>query len=297
MEDGPAISISQEAHGVVDTGADSFSVDTTPAPVEGKAEEKAEEKPEEKPTEELAEKPTEESEEKPVIDEEELPKGVKKKLAIYTRKRRDAERETATFRAQNKELHARLEAMEHPKPELGEEPQINTFDTEEEYLEAVGEWRADKKVAERDKAQQAKQDEENREEQEAASQARKEALMASLRKGADKYDDFEDVMDDLNVTWDMVNILESLPNVSDVAYMLGNDPDMVGKLAEMPFLAAAYKMKEMSDNLLKKKTTKAPDPVTPVSTTGGLMKSLESMGQAEYNKVMNTRDKERRGLI
>ena len=318
----PAESTSQEFRGIVDTGEESFAVDgisevaetkgdETPAenekpgkepPIEEKPEEKAGKKPEEKAEEKSEEEVEEKSEKKPEEklptepSDEDIPAGVKKRLATITRKRREAERASATLQTQNQELLFRIEALEHPGEKSGKEPQIDEYETEEEYLEAVSDYKADQKIAEREAEAKIKAEGEIREGQEAEAQARQGALMERLQKGVEKYDDFEDVIEDLNITGDMINILESFPNIPDVVYALGNDPEIVAKLVEMPFLQAAYVMKEISDGLTKKKNTKATDAIKPVSTSGGAIKSLEKMSQAEYNAARDKQDAERKGM-
>ena len=296
----PLESVSQEIAGVIDTGEESFSVDSTPAPVQGKTEESEEKPGEEKPAQETAPALEEGGEKEELAAEElpaeELPKGVKKRLATVTRKRHEAERETMVVRAENRELLTRLKKLEHPGTEPGQEPQIDDFDTEEEYLEAVSEHKADLKVAERDAVQREEWEKEAQGKQEEDAQVRQDNFQAKLKEGIEKHEDFEEVIEDLNITGDMIHILESLPNISDVVYELGNNPKAVADLVEMPFLQAAYRMKAISDGLAKKKTTKAPAPIVPVSTTGGLMKGLENMSQAEYNLYMDKRDKERKGM-
>lgn len=296
-EQQPAESVSQEIAGVVDTGAESFTVDKTPTPVEGKTGDlPAEEKPGKEPGETPGETPAEERPEETPAGEEELPKGIKKRLATITRKRYDAERETAVLRAQNEELLSRINAPEHPGAKTNEEPLIDDFDTEEEYFEAVSEFRADQKIAQRDADQEAAQAEKIREGQEAEASARQEVFRDKLQEGVERYGDFEEVVSDLNITGDMINILESFSNIPEVVYELGTKPELVKELIGMPFLDAAYKMKGISDGLKGKKTTKAPDPINPVSTTGGAIKSLEQMPQAEYNAYRDKQDAERRGM-
>ena len=106
---------------------------------------------------------------------------------------------------------------------------------------------------------------------------------------------FEEVIEDLNITGDMINILESLPNIPEVVYELGKNQEAVSDLVEMPFLQAAYRMKTISDELIKKKATKAPAPINPVTSSGGAIKSLEKMSMSEYSAYMDKRDKERKG--
>lgn len=321
----PKESASQELRGVVDPGSESFAVNgigeiaeietkeneppakeekpageketTTPASEEGGKKE-AEEKEAGEVKEGEEKEVKEESKEKPPAEssEEDVPAGVKKRLATVTRKRRDAERVAATLQTQNQELLSRIETLEHPESKTGEEPQIDEYETEEEYLEAVSDYKADQKIAERDEAAQVEQEEKDREGQEAAAEERQTAFKAELEKGIKKFDDFEEVIEDLNITGDMIQILETLPNIPEMVYALGNDSDKVAELVDMPFLQAAYVMKEISDGLTKKKSTKAPAPIKPVSTTGGAIKGLESMSQKEYNAVRDKQDQERRGM-
>ena len=320
----PKKSASQELRGVVDPGSESFAVDgiseiaeietkedKTPAKEEKPAGEKETTAPaseeggkkeaEGKEAGEIKEgekKEVKEDEEKPPAEpsEEDVPAGVKKRLATVTRKRRDAERTAATLQTQNQELLSRIEALEHPESKTGKEPQIDEYETEEEYLEAVSDYKADQKIAERDEAAQVEQEEKDREGQEAAAEERQTAFKAELEKGIKKFDDFEEVIEDLNITGDMIQILETLPNIPEMVYALGNDSDKVAELVDMPFLQAAYVMKEISNELTKKKSTKAPAPIKPVSTSGGAIKSLESMSQAEYNKYRDKQDQEKRGM-
>jgi len=165
----PKESASQELRGVVDPGSESFAVDgiseiaeietkedKTPAKEEKPAGEKeaaapvseegGEKEADEKKAWEVKEdeegekkKTEEEPKEKPPAEssDEDIPAGVRKRLATMTRKRRDAERTTATLQAANQDLLTRIEALEHPESKPGEEPQIDEYETEEEYLEAV----------------------------------------------------------------------------------------------------------------------------------------------------------------
>lgn len=315
----PAESTSQELRGIIDSGAESFSVDglvkaaevvtkktkedELPAAEKKAGEEEGKEKPagEEKTTppgtEEGKEKPgEEEGKEKPPAEplKEEVPEGVKKRLATVTRKRHDAERREATTAEENKKLLDRIKVLEQPG-ESEAEPNIDDFNTEAEYQDAVIEWKTDKKIAARDIAQKAKEKEDFQKEQEAETQKREDNFKTELKKGVEKFEDFEDVVEDLNLTGDMIQILESLPNIPEMVYELGNNQKVVDELVDLPFLEAAYKMKEISNGLKGKKTTKAPAPITPVSTSGGTVKSPENMTMKEYTAFRNKQEAEKRG--
>ena len=67
--------------------------------------------------------------------------------------RRERERAERLER-EKAELEARLNP---PKPELGDKPRRDQFNDQDEYIEALSDWHADKKLAEREEAQRAAQ--------------------------------------------------------------------------------------------------------------------------------------------
>jgi hypothetical protein len=317
MED-PAVSVSQETPDIViDTGKDSFAVDITPKPVEGKTEEaEASAEPEEKAepkegeaepkegeeeepakTEEKEEAAAEEKKEEGEEEEPSLPKGVQKRIDVITRKRREAERQAEALLKENEELKRLIQTAETEKKislEL-EEPDIDKFETEEEYQKAIIDYRVNLVLAKQAEEVRKEQAAAAQREQERIAQKKLEDIQASLSKGYGKYDDFEDAIQDLNVTGDMLYIMDRLPNMADVAYYLGKNPDVTTEIVEMTAYDATFKLKEISDKLKAKKTTKAPAPIKPVTATGGDIKTPEQMSMAEYMKFRDKQEKERRG--
>ena len=325
MPDDPKASVSQELTGVVDIGKESFSVDTTPPPVEGKPAEDAkeetgekkevEEKKEEKPTSEEEKKEDEEVKPKEAAKKEEpkvepepepeddikLPKGVEKRLAKMRRKQGDAERRAEAAEAELKVLRAEAK----PKIDIGNEPErpdINAFESEDEYdkardkyLEDLTAFRVKQAIAEQGETQRQADVEAVKKTQEDIQRERQTEIQRGLREGADKYDDFEDAIKDVQIPNFMIEILEKLPNLGDVAYRLGKEPGLLDEISMLSTVDATMRLLELSNSLKPKKTTKAPAPIKPVTTAGGGIKSLEQMSYPEYKKYMQKRERERKG--
>lgn len=320
----PGESVTQEAKAVgMDEGAESFAVDKTIAPEEGtqeKEETTEETTPEDKSGEaepkegdegEEGEKtkaeegePGEEGKEKEPAEgeegeegEEDLPKGVKKRLATITRKRREAERLAEALEAENEQLKQSLELKDtKEEPELNlTEPDIEDFDTIEEYEEAVIDYKADLKFAAKEKKRKEAEAEEAAAQQAEVQRERFERVQRALKKGLEKYEDFEDVMAAVDVTDDMITVMDRLPNTSDVAYYLGKHEDVTDELTEASFVDMTLGLKKISDDLKKKKTTKAPHPIRPVGSSSGGIKTPEQMNMAEYNAWRDKQEKARKG--
>jgi len=287
----PAKSESQELPRVTDTGEESFSVDTTIVE-EPKAEPKAEEEPTTEGEPKAGEEP---KEEEPVVETpepvHELPKGVQKRIDVITRKRRDAERELEVVYAENEALKRAAEE----NVVVGDKPDVNDFETEEAYYEALTDYKVSTAMAKRDERQRDR-DEAARERREIQAQSDLERnIRAALDDASDKYDDFDKVIKDVEITESMLQVLERLPNAGDVAYKLGKTPGLVDSIVSMPIVEATLKLKEISDKIKTPKINKAPNPLRPVAATGGGIKTLENMSMSEYNKVRDKQDQERRG--
>ena len=326
MPDNPKASVSQELTGVVDVGKESFSVDTTPPPVEGKPAEDAEEKPEEKKeVEEKKEEPPASEEEKKEdeevkpkeaiekrevksklepgveFDDDKLPKGVQSRLARMRQYQGKAERRAEAAEVELKVLREQAK----PKVDIGDEPKrpdINAFESEDEYdkardkyLEDLTAFRVKQAIAEQGETQRQADVEAVKKTQEDIQRERQTEIQRGLREGADKYDDFEDAIKDVQIPNFMIEILEKLPNLGDVAYRLGKEPGLLDEISMLSTVDATMRLLELSNSLKPKKTTKAPAPIKPVTTAGGGIKSLEQMSYPEYKKYMQKRERERKG--
>jgi hypothetical protein len=311
-------SVSQELPGVVDGGEESFSVDITPPVVKGEQEidASAQEKKETQTSGEQDGKDKDETDtdtdksggekegtnkkdgdgddEEP--KDEDLPKGVKKKLDKITFHRREAEREVERLKAENEALKREKAA----KPEdVGEKPKPSNFESDGEYIKALTDWKVKKAIADQSAATAAKAQEDTRKREQEAKEEQHKTIQKALQEAAKRYDDFKDVVysEKLALTESMVEIMGRMPDIGDIAYFLGKNPDKALEIAQMPIIEATIAIKEISNDLKtkQKKTTKAPEPINPLSSTGSALKSIEEMPYPEYKKLMEKREKERRG--
>lgn len=115
----------------------------------------------------------------------------------------------------------------------------------------------------------------------------------------DKYDDFDDVIRNpqVNITRDMVLTLSELDNAGEVAYYLAQHSKESSKIAELSPYRQAIELGKLSDKLLnppkvEKKTTKAPEPISPVGSGGDVtQKDPSKMSFKEYEAYMKSQTK------
>ena len=291
-----AESASQETQSVVDEGATSFAVDSTPEVREGEsspAKNEPEKKVEEPQKEETSEKDGEKGKETK-ITEDILPKGVQKRIDAITKKRYDAQREADTLREENTSLRKAAEEKEEAI-EAAKKPNLDDFDDDESYQDAMVDYKVKQALTAKDNDQKEASQKEREQRQKWDAEDRHARLQEGLARVAGKYDDFDKVISKVKVTPAMEDVITELPNAGEVAYFLGKDLPLVDEIAEMSPIHAAFKLKEISDSLKTKKTTKSPAPLRTVPGTGGDIKTLENLSMAEYNKVRDQQDKERRG--
>lgn len=260
--------------------------------VEETTEEVAEETPqveESAPQEETVEEATTEETEETTEESTETPEPKKgnraqKRINELTRKQHEAERETQYWRD---------EALKHqkgqPAPAVEQDitappmpPDKFDFDDDGAYEAAKGQYQTDHaryvqhevgKLAERQN-QEAQRQTAQRAQQEAVS-----TLEKKLDSGYDKYEDFDEVINNQSVPWtpDMASALIYTENASDVAYQISKDPELAAKISAMYPAQQAIAIRDLDTKIGKttKTTTKAPAPIKTVKQTGGPSKPLD----------------------
>lgn len=193
-----------------------------------------------------------ESDAKPAGDEDKKPsekstepkkRGISERISDLTRARREAESRAAAAEARAAEQEARLRALESAQkaraepekaPDPTGRPDPTKFTDAIEYAERLAEWTVAQKLAERDAEEARRRAETERTERINAYQKRLQDTRAEL----EDYDDIVGARTDLVVS-DAVRdaILESAWGPR-IVYHLAQNPDEVGKLAQMSPLAA-----------------------------------------------------------
>lgn len=168
-----------------------------------------------------------------------------------------------------------------------EPPKEDDFETYEQYQDALIEYKADVKIA-----QKLKEYETEKSEQESNEQMT--AFIGDLiKEGKDKHDDFETVAlaESVPITPEMLRLMQNCENPSDVAYYLGSNINVCASIARM---GPEAQMRELTKIDLEagksaapkeKPITKAPAPITPSKgATSVAGKDPEKMTQAELEQ-------------
>lgn len=298
-------SISTGAVGPVDDGSESFTVGAASEEVE----EKGSDAPAEKPVDEDgdtkdgdgADQPETDKGKKPAdfddedIPDDKLPKGVLKRLDKMRRKQGDSEREAERLRMENETLR---KAQQQQK-DIGDKPKPSDYETDADYIDAVTDWKVNKAMAEREQKEADRRAEENKKRSDYEAEERHREIQKKLKDGEKKYQDFKDVVfkDNVPITPQIVEISGHFDNVADVFYYLGKNIEEAVDIARSGPAVQALALKEISDKLKikEKKTTKAPAPIKPISSTGAGLKDLENMSYPEYCKARAKAEKEAKG--
>lgn len=167
-------------------------------------------------------------------------------------------------------------------------PRPDQFTTAEEYVEALADYKAEQKVAERETQQQRKQ---------------LDSTYADREEDArTKYADFQEVVYDptLRITNEMAEVVKESDIGPEIFYHLGKNPDEAARIARLSPLAQAREIGKieaaLAANPSVKKTSSAPEPIKPVGSRAATPKydttdprSVSTMSTSEWIKAENER--------
>lgn len=231
-------------------------------------------------------------------DEKDHPKGTrrgfKKRIDKLTSKLSAAKQDAEFWR--NEALKAKTSTTAEPtqvKKADPTKPKEDDFETHADYIEALTDWKVDKKATE----QSVKQKEDDFKN---GHQKRVDTHMARVKVFAEKHEDFEEVMDEFD---DYVvsptieaTILDS-ENGPQLLYALAKNREELDRINALPALAAARELgkfeakfvTESSTKTTEIKTTKAPKPIKPLgaNSSGQTKKSIHDadISQDEYERL------------
>jgi DNA segregation ATPase FtsK/SpoIIIE-like protein len=214
-------------------------------------------------------------------DESSLPEGVKKRIDKVTRQKYEAIAESNRLKAELEQLRAQFA----PKQEA---PDISQFDTMDDYVEALTEYKLQQK-AQSAQSQQAKQTQE---------QAIAQDWVAKVEKARSVAPDFDEVFSnvaDVPFAQVALDAVAQHPKGAEIAYILGKDPSEAYRIAALAPYQQLMAIGEVAAraNLPKPKTVStAPAPVKPVS--GGASNSAPPADMDEWVKWRNNQIRQKR---
>jgi hypothetical protein len=184
-----------------------------------------------------------------------------------------------------------LRATQQPVADPGA-PKLEQFKDIEEYGRAVEKYAGEKAV----KDYQSKQHGETQKQQQARLA---EGWEAKADRGADKYDDFTDVVGEIKPTSPLFIALMESDNGDEVAYHRGKNLKEANKLASLPPLQQILEIGRLSAKLAaeppKPKTpSRAPAPITPLTGAAPVASDVPSE-QDDMKTWMRKRNKQVHG--
>mgnify|MGYP001239205959 FL=1 len=256
-------------------------------------EKKVEEKAKDEPPKASAENTDKDKKE---VKEDDLKDPVEKRIGKLTKKWRTTERERDFERAKRLEAEAELAKLKSQIPSA-DKPKREDFEDDEEFLEALTDWKVESKLKTHSEVVTKKIGEDA--EKRAATEIEQE-LEEISEKGQDKYEDYSTVVfdKDLVLTQGMVETALLTDIAEDILYYLGKNPDISAAIGEMPALKAAKEIGKIEARLVAekkkpdekkadppapaKKLTQTPEPIDPVRSTGAIDKDPSQMSAKEY---------------
>lgn len=209
-----------------------------------------------------SEKAEDQPEETEEIQEEEKDTGwqkrIDKRTADYYREKRERER----LEQENAELRKNV------TPQTTSKPNLEQFDYDEDkYQEALIEWRIENKIGEK-LSSQKQNDEENKLRKQADDFARKVA-----QANIPGYDEVVyNLAENVRLPMDVLTAINQDDKGPEILFYLGKNLDIADDLSRSDLITAGKKLAEISQKVaapVRKKTTKAPEPVKPAGSGGG----------------------------
>lgn len=257
------------------------------------AAEKAEKKIEEKAASPKTEKKDKETEESLATPREDDPAWYKKRFREMTTKRQKLQNELEFERNKRIELEQEVEKTKNAIP-AANKPKMEDFATEVEYFEALSDWKIESRLKQ-EREKYAKEDSEKAEKE--STSAFVEIVKDAMEKGKKKYEDFEELVlgdeSTLSMSKELTGIIIESDIAEDIFHYLAKNPDISEEIAELGIYSAAREIGKIEAKLLapppqKKKITNAPEPITPIRTTGVIDKDPGKMPMREIKEWVRT---------
>ena len=199
--------------------------------------------------------------------QEELDKIVSKEKSKLERKLQRHERENlaAQIRAQVLE---EVKQQFQPQQQADTKPREENYSSYGEYLEDLADWKADQKLQE---WQQSKSEEANKQKEQQEKQTLKQRTEDIVKRGEEKYDDFEDALRNFDVELSQPAFMAITESdiAEDVTYYLATHEAEAKRIAALSPYAQAKEIGKLEEKLTKppvKEISKAPDPIKPVTS-------------------------------
>lgn len=189
----------------------------------------------------------------------------------YSQRIGELTREKYELKAEVAELRARYgSGAPSPAPQKAEQehgpPQLDTYNSYEEWVEAVADYRAEKRFVE---LQHQSEERAAQETERKAAESRRAAYEKSVATIEDRYPDYHDVTAEMPVTRLMAEFILEHDRGPDIAYYLGKHPDEAMRIANLSPVKQGFELAKLEAKLVTpggqaKTASTAPEPINPV---------------------------------
>ncbi|MCC7570619.1 hypothetical protein KO465_04685 [Candidatus Micrarchaeota archaeon] len=235
-------------------------------------------------------------------DEGKVPASVQKRINQAIKAQRNAERERDYERSLRANETTRLkEEIKKLKAQIpaAPEPKRDSFEDDDEYIEAITKWRVDERLKEM--ANEIEKEDANEQ-----TYTGNEPIEKLLAYGEGTYEDFETVVcsEDLNISQGVADIVLDLDQdvAVEILYYLGKNPPEAKRISNLNSLQIAREIGKLEAALAKEiddkstdtedttdaskavETKPKPAPIKPVRVTQESNAKPESMSFEEYRK-------------
>lgn len=149
---------------------------------------------------------------------------------------------------------------------LGEKPVMENFESEEEFFDALTDWKLDKREAD---TRTSNQENTNKSQQETVQREHEAKIDTMFDKGADKFDNFAAVVTSVPgdlFRQEVISAIVEAENPADVAHFLASNLQEAEKISKMNGTQRAIAIGQISLRLATptlKTPSKTPEPITP----------------------------------
>jgi hypothetical protein len=187
----------------------------------------------------------------------------------YSQRIGELTREKYELRSKIQELEARLTGAPSPTPDASraeQPPRLDAFESYEQWVEAVADYRAEKRFRELQRQDEERQAQER---ERTAAIERRTTYETNVARAEQRYPDYHEVTAEMPVTPTMAQFLMAHEKGPDIAYYLGRSPDEAMRIALLDPVKQGYELARLEAKLTTpqqaaKTVTSAPDPINPV---------------------------------
>lgn len=240
---------------------------------------------------------TSEEEEQEQTEKPKGPKGVRNRIKKLGRKLSEKDREIEFLREQLRSTNVKQEPKEVKSVVTeSEKPNQDDFDSHEDYLEAMIEYKANLVAEKKLEDYQAKQKETQIKTKEEQIKAAHYSRVSAFQEKTEDFVDVIESVDDIPLSLTIQQVVMESDNGPELFYELAKNRDELERINQLPAIEAARALGRFEASLNKpvkeiKKVTKTPPPIKPVQGKGSASaKSIydENVSFAEYEKLRRT---------